>query len=295
MGARLCLEALSHKSQLTGVFCLVGLGGGTKDPQLVQWNISDGDQIADGSGIKVLKPGDLALISHSLPLMAANLLLYSHINGNAHTAGVIKLDRNAPHRGQVAHGHIQGLNWVEWNLQPAADQGLLQEAPRHFGQPTDGHFKDAVLALTRDGHFKIDLRKKTREQDHRCADRVRSAEEFVQFCRAEALTQKNKHQWGVILTLNQDWSLIIINHCVSQRLSWRQNVKTSEPWRSMCLNLGSPLFKVRFLGFLIFCEVLQRSQPSAIAPQSPSQEQNRWVDLLYFLYSLEGMCDYYIM
>lgn len=34
-----------------------------------------------------------------------------------------------PHRGQVAHGHVQGLNRVEGDLQPAADQSLLQQAP----------------------------------------------------------------------------------------------------------------------------------------------------------------------
>lgn len=69
----------------------------------------------------------------------------------------------APHRGQVAHGHIQGLNWVEGDLQSAADQSLLQQAPWHFGQPTDGHLEDAVLPLAWDGYFKIHLEKKTTE------------------------------------------------------------------------------------------------------------------------------------
>lgn len=64
-----------------------------------------------------------------------------------------------PHRGQVAHGHVQGLNWVEGDLQPAADQGLLQQAPWHFGQPTDGHLEDPVLPLAWDGYFKIHLEK----------------------------------------------------------------------------------------------------------------------------------------
>ncbi len=64
-----------------------------------------------------------------------------------------------PHRGQVAHGHIQGLNRVEGNLKPAADQSLLQQAPWHFGQPTDGHLEDSVLTLTWDCYLKIHLEK----------------------------------------------------------------------------------------------------------------------------------------
>lgn len=69
-----------------------------------------------------------------------------------------------PHRGQVAHGHVQSLNWVERDLQPAADQSLLQQAPWHLGQPTDRHLEDSVFTLTWNGYLEIHLEKEAKDQ-----------------------------------------------------------------------------------------------------------------------------------
>ncbi len=62
-----------------------------------------------------------------------------------------------PHGGQVSHGHVQGLHRVQRDLQTSADQRLLQQPPRHLGQPVNGHFKDAILPLAGDGHLEINL------------------------------------------------------------------------------------------------------------------------------------------
>lgn len=74
-----------------------------------------------------------------------------------------KGSHSVPHRGQMAHGHIKGLNRVEGDLQSAADQSFLQQAPWHLGQPTDWHLKYSVLSLTWNGYLKVHLEYQRKE------------------------------------------------------------------------------------------------------------------------------------
>lgn len=72
---------------------------------------------------------------------------------------------SVPHGGQVSHGHIEGLDRVQRDLQTSTDQRLLQQPPRHLGQPTNGHFKDAIFSFSRDGHLEVNLQHEMKGPD----------------------------------------------------------------------------------------------------------------------------------